>query len=106
MTNAEARKTRNEVERLKRELKQANAELERIERHCHHSWGPTTSDPIVHSAYTTEEQKGFGSHPPIPSIYVPEKRVARWKRVCERCGKVEHTQRAQEHKSVTKTPVW
>jgi hypothetical protein len=104
--DSKARVARERVAECERELVSAEQQLKWIEGSCRHDWGPTVDDPIIHAAYNTPAQEGFGSHPPIPAMHVPEKRDPRWRRECRKCGKTEHTTRHTEQHSTQRTPTW
>ena len=70
---------------------------------CKHKWGETVSADIRHDAYTIPgDPKGTMGIDRRLSTYVSAKTDKRWKRACEKCGKVEHTTRTSDQ--VTKIP--
>jgi hypothetical protein len=108
--NTKERKMSNEIRdkvaRLKRELAEAQRELELAEARCNngrHDWAEAKYEPIYHKAYTIP-----GDEPGTMGIdfrgpcYVPAKTDQRWTRTCKCCGKVETTTRATEE--VSKKP--
>ena len=91
----EAQNLREKVTRLQEELTQSEKELDAMVRNCQHQYGETVYDPIIREAYSTTRIEGFGSHPPIPSVYVPREEQKRWKRECQLCGDVQYTTKAK-----------
>lgn len=85
------------------DIKEAEEALTRIDKECRHLWGETVSDPIHHEGYTLQ-----GDPPGTMGIdwrgpcYIPATTKARWKRVCQKCGKVEYTTGFEE----VKRPRW
>ena len=83
-----------EIEADAEALKRKKEALSRIDRECQHVWGETIPDHIYHKAYTIP-----GDPPGTMGVdwrgdcHVPAKTEKRWKRVCKKCGKVEHTSR-------------
>lgn len=101
--NQAARDARNLVQNLRRQLNSAESLLCSIEQRCPHVFGEPVSDPIIHKAYTIP-----GDPPGTMGIdwrgdhYVPERRIPRWLRTCNLCGKVEETTVCEE--TVVKGP--
>ena len=100
----EAKELRNKVSRLEEELNRAQKDLTMTVRNCPHQYGETAYDPIHTEGYTIPRQEGFGSHPPVPEMYVPTKIEKRWRRECEYCGDVQYTTKVQ--KEVKEKPDW
>jgi hypothetical protein len=101
-----------EVNRIKREIEQREAELkilknkvDEIYRNCYHRWGEPVYNPIYHEAYTIP-----GDPPGTCGVdwrgptWVEAKTIPRWKRRCAICGKEEETTKTEEVK--TYRPNW
>jgi len=84
-------------------FKEAQRQLAEIDRTCPHEWGEITPDHIHHKGfYSPGDAPGtMGVDRQLP-LHVPAKTEHRWKRVCEKCGKVEYT--TQTKNKIEKTP--
>lgn len=78
-------------------FKEAREAFADFERTCQHVWGETTPDHIRHDARTIpgdpEGTMGVDWRGPT---HVPARTEYRWKRVCRKCGKTEHTTRTKD----------
>ena len=91
-----ATRLRSEIIEIESLLKSKKSQLEREERECRHhsdrSCWVVTPDDLYESGYTIP-----GDAPGTMGVdrrfdcHVPAKTTKRWKRVCNVCGKVEHT---------------
>lgn len=98
-----SRELREKINSLTQELKCANNELANFENNCSHDWLGPVEDHIYEKGYL------FPGDPPgtmgvdrRSDFYVQPKTTLRWKRVCDKCGKVEHTH--ETNKKVVETP--
>lgn len=88
------RKLLDKITKLNRELDDARGQLARLDRSCNHQWGEPEADHIHHEGYTTP-----GDPPGTMGVdwrgptHVPARTEKRWKRTCQKCGKVECTTR-------------
>ncbi len=103
--NQQERRKRLEKEMLDHSvgMKKAQQEISSINSNCSHSWGETEPDHVYHKAYTspgdTPGTMGVDFRGPC---HVPARTDHRWKRVCEKCGKVEKTTATKT--TTTETP--
>jgi hypothetical protein len=102
---------RREIARLeeeaaaaKRRLEAKKAELDRIERACHHDWGAAVEGHRV----GRESVIDWARPPETHGVHIDyhtttvEKRVPTWSRTCKRCGRTEITERTKD--VVSKAP--
>lgn len=101
MNNPDAQRLRQTIARLSEDLGKSQAALDQLERSCSHQWGPVVPDFIHHKGYEYGDEPGTMGSDYIPKQWVSARDEPRWKRTCEKCGKVEYTQRTQEHVSHT-----
>ena len=102
-TPSEIRRMESQIQSEESSLDRKRAELKRIRDYCQHNWGETVADHLYTEGYTIPGDKPgtMGSDFRGPT-YVSSKTEYRWKRVCKKCGKIEHTTQTEDH--VTKTP--
>ena len=97
--NTDAREKRARVERLTRELEQAQGEVKRMERTCTHTWDNPDgeSKPIHHEGYRIAGDPpgtmGVDWRGPVD---VPSRTIPRWVRTCTKCGFTEETREARK----------
>jgi len=100
---SDATDLRQEIDKLQKQLKIKESELNSIVQYCVHKWSEPMPDHIYHEAYTTK-----GDAPGTMGVdfqgptFIPAETIHQWKRICSVCGKVEHTRGTKSH--VTKTP--
>jgi hypothetical protein len=98
---------RRRAERLRQELRRTEDALARAERTCRHQWDDPQGKPnhIHHEGYHVagDPPGTMGVDRQLP-MDVPSRTEKRWTRTCQKCGKVEHTQRTEE--VVTHKPRW
>lgn len=85
---------RNNVERLRQQLADAERQLEEAVKNCPHQWTQPIYAPIITEGYTIPPD-GAGSDW-RPACHVPRSEVKRWQRTCTICGEVQHTQNVKQ----------
>ena len=101
----EAKKPRDEVSRLENEFNSAKARLEALGRSCRHEWNMTEYCPERIPAHTIP-----GDPPGTMGVdwrgpcHVPAKIIDHWRRVCQICGRIETTDRADIETTAVKKP--
>jgi len=92
-----------EIETLEVRLRKARDELRTFYESCEHEWGPVTYTPLMSCEYTDpgDPPSSYSIDTGLP-VYVPGHTTPRWSRTCKCCGKVEYTERTNEH--ITRTP--
>lgn len=101
----DAKNQRKIVADLQAQLASQNKALEAMERACTHSWSDPMSDHIYTPSWTIPgDPPGTCGIDWRGPVYVPAETKYRWKRICSKCGKIEHTTRTMEQ--VTKTPAF
>ncbi|CAE7860163.1 unnamed protein product [Symbiodinium microadriaticum] len=81
------------AEHLRAELKRLEHEIAREQHACNCEFGEPISDPIVTPNMVFSHYEGVGSDPNPVMKQSGNKTKPRWKRVCEKCGKVEYTEK-------------
>jgi hypothetical protein len=101
----QARKIREDFEIASEALRIATVRLRELERDCKHSWGETEPADIYHPAYhfPGDSPGTMGVDRQLP-MDVPARTEKRWRRVCKKCGRIEHTLATKDH--VTKEPIF
>lgn len=85
-----------DIGRLEQLLYDKKKQLQDVYRACKHEWALSFT-PIYCHAYTIP-----GDPPGTMGVdrqfdcHVPEKTVNRWTRICNKCGKVETTERTEQ----------
>lgn len=94
-----------EIKEYAEKLKRANNALSDIDFYCKHKWGKTENADIYHEGYLIpgDPVGTMGVDRQLP-CNIPSSTEKRWKRVCEKCGKVDYTKRVEEVK--TEKPKW
>ncbi len=94
---------REKIASLDQELKWAKQELSHAESNCAHIWGEVVEDHIYEKGYLIPgDPPGTMGVDRRGDFYVQPKTTLRWKRVCNKCGKTEHTY--ETNKKVIETP--
>ncbi len=88
---------KEDISKLEHKLLEKKRELARLEQNCQHIWGDAQPDHIYEDAYMIpgDEPGTMGIDWQGPT-YVPAKTTYRWKRICSKCGKTEHTVRSDK----------
>jgi len=82
---------KNDVERLRRELQEAESRQISLEKTCKHQWDEVKYNPEKFmEQYYTGEYDIQGIHM-WPKTSFRESHKDRWSRQCKRCGKIEYT---------------
>lgn len=88
---------------LQQLLDDAVKERNKIEKDCNHVWGDTKYVPIRHEGYHSpgDPEGTMGVDRQLP-FDVPARTEHWWERVCDKCGKLERTDRTSDQ--VKKVP--
>lgn len=90
--NIVIREQRVNVERLRQQLALAESQLSESVRNCRHEWSAGLPDHIYHEGYTIPgDPPGVGGVDHQFPRYVEPRTEKRWKRVCMKCGEIQHT---------------
>ena len=90
--NSTAANIRNRFAAAQTEMRNAEAEVRRLEETCPHKYGKTYYDPIVKEGYhIAGDPPGVGGCCHQFPMDVPPQEIKRWTRVCETCGKEDRT---------------
>jgi len=95
----------DKIYRAKKDIELAQQAINKHDRECLHIWSESIRDYIHHKGYTSP-----GDTPGTMGIdfrgacYIEPSNEKRWKRICQKCGKVEYTKRIEEIK--TEKPKW
>lgn len=101
--NDYAKNLRKQLDIARMQHEENAKSVKRMENTCSHDWGETIEDHIHHKAYTIPgDPPGVGGSDHQFSVDVPAKTDERWKRTCNKCGKVEFTEETSS--KVQKTP--
>jgi hypothetical protein len=97
-----ANRIRKSIGQLRDDLKNKQAELDRVVKNCRHEWGETKYEPLYQKAHTIKGDYDHRGRPTLgvdsrPDFHVPSKTTPRWTRTCEKCG---HTEETYNKKSV------
>ena len=88
---------RKEIENLKQTIASKREELIASERDCQHRWGETKPAHIYNKAYTIPgDSPGTMGVDFRGPVHVPSSTTKRWKRTCDKCGKIETTTHANQ----------
>lgn len=92
-----ARQLRQKISDLQGEQERAKLELDSIERNCRHIWSELKYTPEYRPGYRIQGDPpgtmGVDWRGPLD---VPAETIKRWTRQCQRCGKVEQTERTRD----------
>ena len=92
-----------EIQATKANAARLESELSSIRNNCPHQWGEVQPDHIVREGYTDPgDPPGTMGVDWRGPVYVPAETIHRWRRVCQKCGKIEHTSKTT--KQVSETP--
>lgn len=98
---------RRQIVEGENDLRAKRDRLAAIERGCQHRWGKTVYDPIRYPG-SPDRMPRDGSYVPYderPYLQAtPPSTRDRWRRTCEVCGRVEHTERTTD--KVEKVPAF
>lgn len=97
----------DDINKKKRELELAESALAKADRNCGHVWGDAVAAHIRHEGYTIPgDPPGTMGVDHRGPTYVSPRTEKRWKRVCQKCGKVEYTSRVAKETKVIEKPRW
>jgi hypothetical protein len=81
---------KGDIGRLERELRIVKAKQGELEANCNHEWDETKFEPEYYKEPQFSHYEGHGSDPNPVYTYCTKSKD-RWKRKCNKCGKVEFT---------------